>query len=119
MEIFSKLFKPELVLDDPDTAPLPTEISQMFALNGALINLSKYDFDTTETNIDTIIRYMKRLPGHMADFMDKFILDVVRKHCGNDKDQKRKMIQGVSAIAQWVIDPKNRELWTNSNNGIQ
>jgi hypothetical protein len=103
MEIFSKMFDPQIVLDHPDTAPLPEEISQMFALNGALVNMSDFD------NVDRIVKYYKRLPKHMADFLDKYMMDVRRKLCGDDQEKKNTFKETVKFWKEWAL--ANKELW--------
>jgi hypothetical protein len=102
MQLFSRLFNPQIILDSPESAPIPSNIDEMFAITGALVNMSTLD------NIDHIIKYYKRMPGHMKDFLDKYFMDVRRKFCGNDKAKKDLFAERVKYWKTWVMN--NQEI---------
>jgi hypothetical protein len=102
MEVFGRMIDPRLIMDDPDSAPFPKDISEMFAIHGALVNMAEF------TNIDHIIRYYKRLPEHMQDFIDKFIIDTRIRLCGTDMSLKKTYSESVTYFKTWAT--KNREV---------
>lgn len=84
METFRALPNPDLVLSDPQRAVVPTELSVIYALCGALAHRARPD------NMDAIVDYAERLP---PEFMVLLIRDTCRMNTAN---------QDTKAFVRWA-----------------
>lgn len=84
IKIFRELPDPDLVLADPSRHPVPTDMSTLYALAGALAHRSGKD------NFDAVLTYAKRMPP-------EFTVLLVRDSMRMSPD-----VQHTKAFVQWA-----------------
>ena len=95
LQLYRELPDLDVVLQHPETAPVPREPAIVYALVGALVEKCKCD----RTPVNSVIRYVLRFPDEFTLLALRDILAV-----------KPKLVS-LSVVQQWIAQARTRGLF--------
>lgn len=74
LKVYRDLPSIDEIVANPDKAPVPTDISTLYALTGTLV------IKTDANNFSHLMRYVSRITGKTADFQVMYVRDVLTRN---------------------------------------